>query len=133
MIRMVELTWWGLGLIILATIVVYTFVFLLALKSVRKGQKGRFLFNLPIAPFSIKSRVYTISKQLGVQEEDIKYIGDNVYKVNDNKYTVEGFFGVVVYLLDANGSPLGAVKSDVVQYNLANLRHESGETKDSKL
>lgn len=124
---MIELEWWGLVLIILATIVIYTFLLLVVYRAFVKGQKGRFLFNLPLAPFSIKSRMYTISKQLGVAEEDVKYVGENVYKVKDTKYTVEGFFGVVVYQLDDNNNIQGSVLSEVTEVNLTNLRVESGE------
>ena len=124
---MIELAWWALVLIILATIVIYTFLLLVVYKGFVKGQKGRFLFNLPLAPFSVKSRMYTISKQLGVDEEDVKYVGDNVYKVNETKYTVEGFFGVVVYQLDDNNNIKGSVLKEVSEINLSNLRVESGE------
>ena len=124
---MIELAWWALVLIILATIIIYTFLLLVVYKGFVKGQKGRFLFNLPLAPFSVKSRMYTISKQLGVDEEDVKYVGDNVYKVNETKYTVEGFFGVVVYQLDDNNNIKGAVLEEVTELNLSNLRVESGE------
>ena len=124
---MIELAWWALVLIILATIIIYTFLLLVVYKGFVKGQKGRFLFNLPLAPFSVKSRMYTISKQLGVDEEDVKYVGDNVYKVNETKYTVEGFFGVVVYQLDDNNNIKGAVLEEVTEINLSNLRVESGE------
>ena len=71
--------------------------------------------------------MYTISKQLGVDEEDVKYVGDNVYKVNETKYTVEGFFGVVVYQLDDNNNIKGSVLEEVSEINLSNLRVESGE------
>lgn len=71
--------------------------------------------------------MYTISKQLGVDEEDVKYVGDNVYKVNETKYTVEGFFGVVVYQLDDNNNIKGSVLKEVSEINLSNLRVESGE------
>lgn len=124
---MIELAWWALVLIILATIIIYTFLLLVVYKGFVKGQKGRFLFNLPLAPFSVKSRMYTISKQLGVDEEDVKYVGDNVYKVNETKYTVEGFFGVVVYQLDDNNNIKGTVLGEVTELNLSNLRVESGE------
>ena len=124
---MIELAWWALVLIILATIVIHTFLLLVVYKGFVKGQKGRFLFNLPLAPFSVKSRMYTISKQLGVDEEDVKYVGDNVYKVNETKYTVEGFFGVVVYQLDDNNNIKGSVLEEVSEINLSNLRVESGE------
>lgn len=124
---MIELAWWALVLIILATIIIYTFLLLVVYKGFVKGQKGRFLFNLPLAPFSVKSRLYTISKQLGVDEEDVKYVGDNVYKVNETKYTVEGFFGVVVYQLDDNNNIKGTVLGEVTELNLSNLRVESGE------
>ena len=124
---MIELAWWALVLIILATIIIYTFLLLVVYKRFVKGQKGRFLFNLPLAPFSVKSRMYTISKQLGVDEEDVKYVGNNVYKVNETKYTVEGFFGVVVYQLDDNNNIKGAVLEEVTELNLSNLRVESGE------
>lgn len=124
---MIELAWWALVLIILATIIIYTFLLLVVYRGFVKGQKGRFLFNLPLAPFSVKSRMYTISKQLGVDEEDVKYVGDNVYKVNETKYTVEGFFGVVVYQLDDNNNIKGSVLKEVSEINLSNLRVESGE------
>ena len=124
---MIELAWWALVLLILATIIIYTFLLLVVYKGFVKGQKGRFLFNLPLAPFSVKSRMYTISKQLGVDEEDVKYVGDNVYKVNETKYTVEGFFGVVVYQLDDNNNIKGTVLGEVTELNLSNLRVESGE------
>lgn len=124
---MIELAWWALVLIILATIIIYTFLLLVVYRGFVKGQKGRFLFNLPLAPFSVKSRMYTISKQLGVDEEDVKYVGDNVYKVNETKYTVEGFFGVVVYQLDDNNNIKGSVLEEVSEINLSNLRVESGE------
>ena len=124
---MIELAWWALVLLILATIIIYTFLLLVVYKGFVKGQKGRFLFNLPLAPFSVKSRMYTISKQLGVDEEDVKYVGDNVYKVNETKYTVEGFFGVVVYQLDDNNNIKGSVLKEVSEINLSNLRVESGE------
>ena len=124
---MIELAWWALVLIILASIIIYTFLLLVVYKGFVKGQKGRFLFNLPLAPFSVKSRMYTISKQLGVDEEDVKYVGDNVYKVNETKYTVEGFFGVVVYQLDDNNNIKGSVLEEVSEINLSNLRVESGE------
>ena len=124
---MIELAWWALVLIILATIVIHTFLLLVVYKGFVKGQKGRFLFNLPLAPFSVKSRMYTISKQLGVDEEDVKYVGNNVYKVNETKYTVEGFFGVVVYQLDDNNNIKGSVLEEVTELNLSNLRVESGE------
>lgn len=124
---MIEISWWGLILGILATIIIYTFFFLLVYKWVMKGQNGRFLFNLPLAPFSIKSRIYTISKQLGVDEGQVKYVGNNIFKVNDERYTIEGFFGVVVYQLDQSDEKVGAVKGEVTEYNIANLRHESGE------
>ena len=124
---MIELAWWALVLLILATIIIYTFLLLVVYKGFVKGQKGRFLFNLPLAPFSVKSRMYTISKQLGVDEEDVKYVGDNVYKVNETKYTVEGFFGVVVYQLDDNNNIKGSVLEEVSEINLSNLRVESGE------
>lgn len=124
---MIELAWWALVLIILASIIIYTFLLLVVYRGFVKGQKGRFLFNLPLAPFSVKSRMYTISKQLGVDEEDVKYVGDNVYKVNETKYTVEGFFGVVVYQLDDNNNIKGSVLEEVSEINLSNLRVESGE------
>lgn len=124
---MIELAWWALVLIILASIIIYTFLLLVVYRGFVKGQKGRFLFNLPLAPFSIKSRMYTISKQLGVDEEDVKYVGDNVYKVNETKYTVEGFFGVVVYQLDDNNNIKGSVLEEITEINLSNLRVESGE------
>lgn len=124
---MIELAWWALVLIILATIIIYTFLLLVVYRGFVKGQKGRFLFNLPLAPFSVKSRMYTISKQLGVDEEDVKYVGNNVYKVNETKYTVEGFFGVVVYQLDDNNNIKGSVLKEVSEINLSNLRVESGE------
>ena len=124
---MIELAWWALVLIILATIIIYTFLLLVVYRGFVKGQKGRFLFNLPLAPFSVKSRMYTISKQLGVDEEGVKYVGDNVYKVNETKYTVEGFFGVVVYQLDDNNNIKGSVLEEVSEINLSNLRVESGE------
>lgn len=125
--RMLEVTWWGLVFIILGTIVAYTFIFLLALRGMMKGQKGRFLYNLPIAPFSVKSRIYTIAKQLEVEEDEVTYVGNNIYKVKGLRLTVEGFFGVVVYQVDKDNVRLGAVKGDIQQYNLANLRVESGE------
>lgn len=124
---MIELAWWALVLIILASIIIYTFLLLVVYRGFVKGQKGRFLFNLPLAPFSVKSRMYTISKQLGVDEEDVSYVGDNVYKVNETKYTVEGFFGVVVYQLDDNNNILGSVLEEITEVNLSNLRVESGE------
>lgn len=124
---MIELAWWALVLIILTTIIIYTFLLLVVYKGFVKGQKGRFLFNLPLAPFSVKSRMYTISKQLGVDEEDVKYVGEDVYKVNETKYTVEGFFGVVVYQLDDNNNIKGSVLKEVSEINLSNLRVESGE------
>lgn len=124
---MFELAWWSLALIMLVTVIMYSFILLVVYTRFVKGQKGRFLFNLPLAPFSVKSRIYTISKQLGVDEKDIKYVGDNVFNVEGNKYSVEGFFGVVVYVLDADNKVVGSVKKEVAEYNLPNLRVESGE------
>lgn len=124
---MVTMHWSVLVLIIFLTIIAYTFIFLLAYRAMTRGQKGRFLFNLPLAPFSIKSRIYTVAKQVGVTEEEVSYVGDNVFKVNDERYTVEGFFGVVVYLVDEKDDKVGAVKGEITEFNISNLRHESGE------
>lgn len=124
---MVTMHWSVLVLIIFLTIIAYTFIFLLAYRAMTRGQKGRFLFNLPLAPFSIKSRIYTVAKQVGVTEEEVSYVGDNVFKVNDERYTVEGFFGVVVYLVDEKDKQLGAVRGEITEFNISNLRHESGE------
>lgn len=124
---MVTMHWSVLVLIIFLTIIAYTFIFLLAYRAMTRGQKGRFLFNLPLAPFSIKSRIYTVAKQVGVTEEEVSYVGDNVFKVNDERYTVEGFFGVVVYLVDEQDKQLGAVRGEITEFNISNLRHESGE------
>lgn len=130
--RMLELSWWGLALIVIATIFIYTFVFLLTLKGIMKGQKGRFLYNLSIAPFSVKSRIYAIQKQLGVEESDVKYIGNNVYKVNGNRYVVEGFFGVAVFNADEKGNKLTVNDNTVMKYSMPNLRHGSGEADGDK-
>lgn len=124
---MVTMHWSVLVLIIFLTIIAYTFIFLLAYRAMTRGQKGRFLFNLPLAPFSIKSRIYTVAKQVGVTEEEVSYVGDNVFKVNDERYTVEGFFGVVVYLVDEKDDKVGAIKGEITEFNISNLRHESGE------
>lgn len=124
---MVTMHWSVLVLIIFLTIIAYTFIFLLAYRAMTRGQKGRFLFNLPLAPFSIKSRIYTVAKQVGVTEEEVSYVGDNVFKVNDERYTVEGFFGVVVYLVDEKDDKVGAVRGEITEFNISNLRHESGE------
>lgn len=124
---MVTMHWSVLVLIIFLTIIAYTFIFLLAYRAMTRGQKGRFLFNLPLAPFSIKSRIYTVAKQVGVTEEEVSYVGDNVFKVKDERYTVEGFFGVVVYLVDEKDDKVGAIKGEITEFNISNLRHESGE------
>lgn len=124
---MVTMHWSVLVLIIFLTIIAYTFIFLLAYRAMTRGQKGRFLFNLPLAPFSIKSRIYTVAKQVGVTEEEVSYVGGNVFKVNDERYTVEGFFGVVVYLVDEKDDKVGAIKGEITEFNISNLRHESGE------
>lgn len=128
MVKMVEMSWWLFGLSLLATVVVYTFLLLLALKSILKGQKGRFLFNLPIAPFSVESRKHTIAKHLGVEVSEVEQEKDEVYSVRGKKFVVEGFFGVVVHVLDESGKKAGSVSGDVSRYNLPNLRHDSGET-----
>lgn len=127
---MLQLEWWGLALVILATIIVYTLILLLAYRGIMEGQKGKFLFNIPIAPFSIKSRIYSISEQLGVDESDVKYIGDNIFTVNDMRLTVEGFFGVVVYEVDSGNNRVGAVDTTLINYNLPNIRTASGELEE---
>lgn len=121
------LTWLVVVGIILATIIGYTFILLLTLRAVYRGQKGTLLFNIPVAPFSVKARIYTIAKQLGVEEDEVTYVGDAIYKVGDVKYTVEGFFGVVVYKLNEDLTVVGAVDDKIPSYNYANLRSESGD------
>lgn len=121
------LTWLVVVGIILATIIGYTFILLLTLRAVYRGQKGTLLFNIPVAPFSVKARIYTIAKQLGVEEDEVTYVGDAIYKVGDVKYTVEGFFGVVVYKLNEDLTVVGAVDDKIPSYNYANLRGESGD------
>lgn len=121
------LTWLVVVGIILATIIGYTFILLLTLRAVYRGQKGTLLFNIPVAPFSVKARIYTIAKQLGVEEDEVTYVGDAIYKVGDVKYTVEGFFGVVVYKLNEDLTVVGAVDDKIPSYNYANLRVESGD------
>lgn len=121
------LTWLVVVGIILATIIGYTFILLLTLRAVYRGQKGTLLFNIPVAPFSVKARIYTIAKQLGVEEDEVTYVGDAIYKVGDVKYTVEGFFGVVVYKLNEDLTVVGAVDEKIPSYNYANLRVESGD------
>lgn len=126
------LTWLVVVGIILATIIGYTFILLLTLRAVYRGQKGTLLFNIPVAPFSVKARIYTIAKQLGVEEDEVTYVGDAIYKVGDVKYTVEGFFGVVVYKLNEDLTVVGAVDDKIPSYNYANLRVESGDVEADK-
>lgn len=122
-----ELGWLGIFVFILLVIVIYTFILLFTYRKVMDTQQGKFLFNLPLAPFSIKSRINTIKKQLKVKEEDIDYLGDGEFEVKGSKVKVDAFFGVVVKKVDEEGEELGIYDEDVMRFNLPNLDVENKE------
>lgn len=126
-----ELGWLGLIGLILAVIIIYTFILLITYKKVMDTQKGRYLFSIPIAPFSIKSRINAIKNQLGVEEENIDYIGKGLFEVKDDIVEVGSFFGVVARKVDEDGKEIGVYDSDAMKFNLPNLKVENIKNKDN--
>lgn len=120
-----ELGWLGLVGLIFVVIVLYTFILLFTYKKIMDTQKGRYLFNVPLVPFSIKSRIYTIKRQLGVEEDDIDYLGNGIFEVKGNRVEVSAFFGVVAKKVDEEDREVGVYDGDVMKFNLPNLNVEN--------
>lgn len=120
-----ELGWLGLVGLIFVVIVLYTFILLFTYKKIMDTQKGRYLFNVPLVPFSIKSRIYTIKRQLGVEEDDINYLGNGIFEVKGNRVEVSAFFGVVAKKVDEEDREVGVYDGDVMKFNLPNLNVEN--------
>lgn len=91
--------WWGILIIILATVLVYTLVLYVGAKFISGKLKGDYLFTGIFTPFDTADRIHTIAKHYGVEPSKVKYVGDSKYFVQELDKTVQvsSFIGVGIY------------------------------------
>lgn len=94
-----SIEWWGIVLIILSTLIVYTTVLYLGAKFVSGKLKGDYLFTEIFTPFDTADRVHTIAKHYGLESSKVKYVGEGKYYIQelDKTVRVSSFIGVGIY------------------------------------
>lgn len=101
---MVTFSTWQLVGLVVAVMVIYTVILVVAAKVIGKGLSSKMLYLLPIYPLDTAKRTYAVARQLGVPVDDVTYTGKSLISGKSEYYiksreqvvVVEPFFGIVV-------------------------------------
>lgn len=101
---MVTFSTWQLVGLVVAVMVIYTVILVVAAKVIGKGLSSKMLYLLPIYPLDTAKRTYAVARQLGVSVDDVTYTGKSLISGKSEYYiksreqvvVVEPFFGIVV-------------------------------------
>lgn len=101
---MVTFSTWQLVGLVVAVMVIYTVILVVAAKVIGKGLSSKMLYLLPIYPMDTAKRTYAVARQLGVPVDDVTYTGKSLISGKSEYYiksreqvvVVEPFFGIVV-------------------------------------